>query len=469
MKIDLYRFTGSFKAEDPGKIELEPKEFSWFRETEEGSLPAVYVLETTDLEHLLTTVGPLIEHLGKKDSRYDLAKYFLKATVPVALAGYGSDGTLKNGVFKFLQRAKAARLKNIFFIGTPEKVIQKLEQSAHVAPSSPLSLTRQLQRKIKAGKKQGLIAAAITGESPQMRLVQSLVAIAAEREDPHKNPVLLLGETGTGKGLVARQIHEARHGINGPQMITVNCAAIPSELMEAELFGTEKGAATNIGFRIGKWEAAARGTLFLDEIGDLSLNHQAKILNALQDQKICRVGSNNPIKVKTEIITATNRDLPRMVEAGTFREDLYFRICKFMIRTPPLRDIIDDLDTLVDRFWGEDPRLPDQIMSAFREYNWPGNVRELKTVLQGLSSYFEKNDLTMNHLRTYWDYSGRSGPFGSKAAQFGDVGPGTIEVLRHLHEPVKCCGRSGPPCDPKQASDGANRISRRSTRPSASR
>ncbi|CAN5169802.1 sigma-54 dependent transcriptional regulator [soil metagenome] len=202
--------------------------------------------------------------------------------------------------------------------------------------------------------------------------------------------VLVRGETGTGKELIARAIYQHGHRAHRP-FITVNCAAIPENLLESELFGHEKGAftgATNL--RIGKFEQAHNGTLFLDEIGDLDLPLQAKILRVLQQKLIQRVGGRSEIPVDARIITATHRNLEQMMEEGTFRPDLFFRINVVTLVIPPLRDRRDDIPALVDYFIGryakeygiDSPAILPDAIEFLRQQPWPGNIRELENTLR---------------------------------------------------------------------------------------
>ena len=186
----------------------------------------------------------------------------------------------------------------------------------------------------------------VIGESPALRLVQDQVQQVAATD----STVLLLGETGSGKEMFATQVHELS-GRRNRAMIRVNCAAIPSTLIESELFGREKGAYTGaLARQIGRFEMADRSTIFLDEIGDLPLEVQVKLLRVLEERQIERLGSPKPIRVDTRIIAATHRDLEQLIAAGTFREDLYYRLCVFPIRVPPLRERAGDIPLLVWRF-----------------------------------------------------------------------------------------------------------------------
>lgn len=228
----------------------------------------------------------------------------------------------------------------------------------------------------------------IVGESSAIQVVKE----AIDKVAPTEARVLITGENGTGKELVARWLHEQSNRSKGP-LIEVNCAAIPSELIESELFGHEKGSFTSaIKQRIGKFEQANRGTLFLDEIGDMSLSAQAKVLRALQENKITRVGGDKEIKVNVRIIAATNKDLKQAIEEKKFREDLYHRLGVIVIKVPPLRERKDDIPLLVDKFlhdiaaeYGVKPKLiSNDGVNLLQKYDWTGNIRELRNVVERL-------------------------------------------------------------------------------------
>ena len=212
----------------------------------------------------------------------------------------------------------------------------------------------------------------------------------ADQVAPTDSTVLLLGETGTGKGLIARRIHE-RSERNQRPLITVNCAALPTSLIESELFGYEKGAFTGaIKKKIGRFELAHGGTIFLDEIGDLPIELQAKLLRVLQDQEFERLGSSTTITVDARVIAATNRDLDQLIEQGEFRADLYYRLGVFPIRAPALRERRGDIPLLIWFFISElqhrlgksFDEVSTQAMDALTAYDWPGNVRELRNIIE---------------------------------------------------------------------------------------
>ncbi len=228
----------------------------------------------------------------------------------------------------------------------------------------------------------------ILGESPAIRRIKETI----ERVAPTEARVLITGQPGTGKELVAKWIHHRSNRKDGP-MVEVNCAAIPSELIESELFGHEKGSFTGTTKqRVGKFEQADQGTLFLDEIGDMSLSAQAKVLRALQENKISRVGGDRAIPVDVRVIAATNKDLIKEIEAGRFREDLYHRLSVILIHLPPLRERRDDVALIMNYFAerlarrnGVAPKQFDpEALERMKTYEWRGNVRELHNVVERL-------------------------------------------------------------------------------------
>jgi len=228
----------------------------------------------------------------------------------------------------------------------------------------------------------------IIGDSEPMRALREAIATAA----PTSGRVLIHGENGSGKELVARAIH-ALSGRREAPFVEVNCAAIPEELIESELFGHERGAFTGaVARRRGKFETADGGTLFLDEIGDMSLKTQAKVLRALEEQVVERVGGREPIKVDVRVIAASNRDLPAFIAQGGFREDLFYRLNVIPIEVPPLRHRRDDIPALIEHFIAvfsaeNGKRLKTmsaEALAYFLAYEWPGNVRELRNMVERL-------------------------------------------------------------------------------------
>ena len=226
------------------------------------------------------------------------------------------------------------------------------------------------------------------GESPAIKTIKEIIDKVAATSAR----VLITGPNGTGKELVAHWIHQKSERAQGP-MIEVNCAAIPSELIESELFGHVKGAFTSaVKDRAGKFEAAHGGTFFLDEIGDMSLSAQAKVLRALQENLIQRVGSDKSIKVDVRVIAATNKNLKEEIEEGSFREDLFHRIAVILIQVPPLNDRREDIPMLVKYFVEQISSAQGSVMKSFtaeaidclKNYDWTGNIRELRNVVERL-------------------------------------------------------------------------------------
>ena len=228
----------------------------------------------------------------------------------------------------------------------------------------------------------------MVGNSPALQKIQDMI----ERVAPTDARVLIIGANGSGKELIAHAIHQKSERSNAP-MIEVNCAAIPSELIESELFGHEKGAFTSaIKQRKGKFETANGGTLFLDEVGDMSLKAQAKVLRALQEHKISRVGSDKEIKVNVRVLAATNKDLQHEIKEGRFREDLYHRLGVILINNPSLDERKDDIPILIEHFNSEickehgisKKSFTKDALKVLMSYNWSGNIRELRNVIERL-------------------------------------------------------------------------------------
>lgn len=249
--------------------------------------------------------------------------------------------------------------------------------------SSLISEKKILQKKVSKNKVQEIV-----GESSSIAKVRSTIELVA----PTDARILVTGENGTGKELVARWIHEKSNRSNNA-IVEVNCAAIPSELIESELFGHEKGSFTSaIKQRLGKFELANGGTLFLDEIGDMSLSAQAKVLRALQENKITRVGGDKEIPVDVRIIAATNKDLRDEIARGKFREDLYHRLAVIIIEVPSLNERKEDIPVLAEHFaehicyeYGIPvKRFDESALEELQKYNWTGNIRELRNVVERL-------------------------------------------------------------------------------------
>lgn len=242
----------------------------------------------------------------------------------------------------------------------------------------------------------------ILGKSQSVEALKKMITRVA----PSKTNILIIGESGTGKELVARALHELSPVVNGP-FIAVNCGAIPETLIESELFGHKKGSFTGAHVdKPGLFEAANGGTLFLDEIGELPLSMQVKLLRALQDRAIRRVGANDTIKIDVRIVAATNKNLEEAAKKGTFREDLYYRLNVILLETPPLRDRVGDMELLTEVFlkkFNEKQKrsiigFTPAAMEVMLNHRWPGNIRELENVMERVVTLEASNQIQVNTL-----------------------------------------------------------------------
>ena len=284
--------------------------------------------------------------------------------------------------------------------GSLETAVEAVKMGAYDYISKPPDLNRLLvtvrnahekttqNKTIKKLKKKVTGVSEIIGESEEIQHIQELI----DKVAPTDARVLITGDNGTGKELVARWIHAKSDRSESP-IVEVNCAAIPAELIESELFGHEKGSFTSAHKqRIGKFEQANGGTLFLDEVGDMSANAQAKVLRALQEGKITRVGGDKEIEVDVRVIAATNKDLMKATDRGEFRMDLYHRLSVMLIHIPPLNERKDDIPLLVDYFvenisfdtGKQPPEFEKEAIEALQNTNWTGNIRELRNVVERL-------------------------------------------------------------------------------------
>ncbi|MCO4806702.1 MAG: sigma-54-dependent Fis family transcriptional regulator [Flavobacteriales bacterium] len=302
--------------------------------------------------------------------------------------------------------------------GTIETAVESLKKGAYDYISKPPDLnrllvtvrnaldrktlvkeTRTLKRKVSSKS-----ASPIIGTSGPIMEVKAII----EKVAPTEARVLIIGPNGTGKELVAKQIHDKSNKSKAP-FIEVNCAAIPSELIESELFGHEKGAFTSaIKQRLGKFELASGGTLFLDEIGDMSLSAQAKVLRALQENKITRVGGEKQISVSPRIIAATNKDLKKEIAEGRFREDLFHRLSVILINVPSLNDRSSDIELLVPYFLdlvatesgSAQKEIEQKAIDALVKVDWTGNIRQLRNTIERLVIMSEER-ITLNDVMKF--------------------------------------------------------------------
>jgi DNA-binding NtrC family response regulator len=300
--------------------------------------------------------------------------------------------------------------------GNIETAVEAVKKGAYDFISKPPDLNRLLITIRNAMEKTTLVTETkvlkrkvsrvqeMIGDSAPMQKIRDTI----EKVAPTEARILITGENGVGKELVARWVHEKSNRSSGP-LVEVNCAAIPTELIESELFGHEKGSFTSaIKQRIGKFEQANGGTLFLDEIGDMSLSAQAKVLRALQEGKITRVGADKDINVDVRVIAATNKDLLQEVDAKNFRLDLYHRLSVILIHVPSLNDRRDDIPLLVDQFLDDictdygiaRKSIDEEAIRLMQDYNWTGNIRELRNVVERLVILSGKN-ITPEDVKSY--------------------------------------------------------------------
>lgn len=297
----------------------------------------------------------------------------IKPEIPVVMiSGHGDMETA----------IQAMRLGAFDYISKPPDLNRLLNTVRNALDKKQLVVENKILKK-KVSKHYEMI-----GTSDAINHIKDII----EKVAPTEARVLVTGPNGTGKELVAHWLHEKSGRANAP-LIEVNCAAIPSELIESELFGHVKGAFTSaVKDRAGKFEAADKGTIFLDEIGDMSLSAQAKVLRALQESKISRVGDEKEIKVDVRVVAATNKDLKKEIAEGRFREDLYHRLAVILVKVPALNDRRDDIPLLIEHFAAkigeeqgkEAKKFSPSAIRLLQEYDWTGNIRELRNVVERL-------------------------------------------------------------------------------------
>lgn len=365
------------------------------RDAAEGAMGLARVAESCPDVVLLDLMIP-----GELDGIATLAR--LRETVPdvpvIMMSGKAglSDAVkaTKLGAFNFLEKPLS-----------PEGVL--------LALASALEL-RRVRREARALREDLGLAGEMIGASPAMDRVREMIARVA----PTDARVLITGESGTGKELVASAIHFGSPRRDRP-FVRVNCAAIPRDLVESEMFGHEKGAFTGAtDRRIGRFELAHTGTLFLDEVGDLGAEAQAKLLRAIEAHEIERVGGGKPIRVDVRIVSATNRDLTRAVADGSFREDLLFRLNVIPLPIPPLRERPDDIPALVTHFsllhrartGRRPPRWTEGALALLARYRWPGNVRELANIVERLAILHAGSDVDERDVRAVLPMDGGHRP-----------------------------------------------------------
>lgn len=366
------------------KIISEENEAYNVEEAEDGLL-GIEMIKNNDYDLVLCDIK-----MPKMDGVEVLEKAKkIKPEIPIVMiSGHGDLDTAVNTM----------RLGAFDYISKPPDLNRLLNTVRNALDKKVLTVENKRLKK-KVSKSYQMI-----GESAEISHIKEIIEKVAATDAR----VLITGPNGTGKELVAHWLHEKSDRVKAP-MIEVNCAAIPSELIESELFGHVKGSFTGANKdRAGKFEAANGGTIFLDEIGDMSLSAQAKVLRALQENKIQRVGSDRDIKVNVRIVAATNKDLKKEISEGRFREDLYHRLAVILIKVPALNDRRDDIPLLVSFFANKisvEQGTPEKVFSSeaiklLQEYDWTGNIRELRNVVERLIILGEK-EVSANDIKLF--------------------------------------------------------------------
>lgn len=429
-----------------------------FKQAVSSDNPVIYVVSNESKDLLLVFKDVIID-IGSKGPKIELKRKFLnRDKMPFLQGDYASPGKVESSIRPFIKRVyKQSRNENevrVFFLGIPKSVFERLwEQITGAIVKGKYTARAKIEPPIAAVSVQEDASADSScyysgdadnkkirledhykGESEQAKKIRQRIVNLAK----YHEPVLLLGETGTGKGVVAGCIHNQSTRRAKP-FLTINCSAIAYGLFESELFGHKKGAFTDAKFdRKGLWEAASGGTLFLDEIGDLPPEHQAKILDVIERNRVRPVGGTKEITVDLRIIAATNRELYAMVQAGTFRADLYYRLRGSMIRMPPLREQPDNIAYLARELWRDtvikdrNAQLPNEIIRELMKHKWRGNVRELRAVLLDLFNTFGKKNIGAKHIEEIFRSIEESEVAKDTPISVEEIDLHRVECLRHL-------------------------------------
>ncbi len=337
----------------------------------------------------------------------------IKETYPgmpvVIISGHGNIDlavkAVKAGAFDFLE--KPLSLEKVLTVVRNAIELEQLKRENRLLKSS---MQTELQ---------------MLGDSEAMQHIREIIRQSAASD----SRILISGENGTGKELVAREIHQHSRRAHGP-FVEVNCAAIPDTLIESELFGHEKGAFTSaVSRRKGKFELADHGTLFLDEVADMSLSAQSKVLRAVQEMEFERVGGERTLQVDVRVIAATNKDIQAEIQAGRFREDLYFRLNVIPIEVPPLRERLEDLPVLVEYFMklhryppdGPPRKVTEDGLEQMKAYSWPGNIRELKNFIERINIMSDREEIDAEVIKQHLG-TGRAEAKSEALEPFRDMG-----------------------------------------------
>lgn len=437
MSFEVIRIRAALGRDDPERDRVGPDPARWLTSARDLA-PVAFLIRSEDLPGL-DGCRDLIVDRGRKHPAKPLAAVMLdQERIPLIRGDHTTPGQLLRSVRALLTRAVDTGDRNVFLIGADPGPFTELwrragGRAAQVPdPAEPEAQPSTLFRMLAELPVPDGVLRQFVGVGEEVQLVRQLILRAARQDDP----VLILGDTGTGKEVVARLIHD-QSGRRNQAFTAVNCGAIPRELLESELFGYEKGShSTAVARRQGLWRTAEGGTLFLDEIADLSLDHQVKIFRALELGEVRPLGAEREVRVNARVIAATNRDLFTRVRSGEFREDLYYRLRGFMIRTPALRDHPQSIPQLAACFWqqvtrGRGDELPEGVLSELARYRWPGNARELRMVLASLHALFGTENLAARHVRAVFEFEGQALAAGG-AAGAGELGHHRVECLRRL-------------------------------------
>ena len=396
---------------------------------DEPDIRELLVLTLTRMGLTVETAATVSEaHARLKEHRYDLC--FTDMRLP--------DGNGQDLVTHIARHYPQLPVAMMTAYGNVDAAVHALKNGAFDFVSKPVDLSvlrRLVQTALKLGEARKAEVAVsserLLGTSAPMQLVRQTIAKVARSQAP----VFICGESGTGKELVARMVHDLGPRAAGP-FVPVNCGAIPSELMESEFFGHRKGSFTGANAdKDGLFQAASGGTLFLDEVADLPMHMQVKLLRVIQEKAVRPVGFNGEIPIDVRILSATHKDLQKLVESGNFRQDLFYRINVIEVRVPPLRDRADDIRLLAERTldriapeWGIDrPQLSDSAREALHQYAFPGNVRELENILERAVALCEENVIQAADLRLP-QHRGEYASPGAATASAPASSPGSTAV-----------------------------------------
>jgi DNA-binding NtrC family response regulator len=410
-------------------------------------LPAAVMVRVAELKDF-GTCAELFKNRDKKDEHKGLSEYLLGQgdCIPFIDANYTDYGRLiQQRIGSLLANAEEAGEQGVYLLGVSGEHFLKSWNDA-ITEDAALQLAPKgsgLSSVLPPLRGEVQLRKYFWGYSEAYHQVRQLILYAAKVS----TPVLILGKAGTGKGVVAQAIHDLEQ--KDKPFIEVNCAAIPSDVFELEIFGYAPGGkfvGALLEGKAGKWESAGDGTLFLDEIGELRLDHQAKILHAMQEGCIWRAGALTQTQVSARVIAATSRDLYGMVQRGEFLKDLYYALRQFLIRTPDLRDDRRNLEVIAQKLWREntnpDARLPKEILDELWHHPWPGNVRELRSVLRSLTNYFGSSAPTREQLNAVFHHFGLAAGYGTCETDASEPAEWQLECLRkicHADDAIHAC------------------------------